>query len=194
MDDRRPADPVPWDPGRADGGLTHGGPSPPGDPAGRPRLDDGPVGTITFLFTNVDEGGELWEREPERMTAVVARIDELLRRAAHAHAGYLFKTVADATYAAFDTAPDALRAAVHAQRLLREEPWPTGLTPRVRMALHTGAAEHRDGDYFGPPLNRVARLLATGHGGQILLTQATYDLVRDELGLAEVRSSSASTA
>ena len=172
MDDRRPVDPG----SEPDRGVV------PGGPFERPRIDNGPVGTITFLFTNVDDGGALWEQEPERMTDVVARIDELLRRAAHLHDGYLFKTVADATYAAFDTAPDALRAAIHAQHLLHEEAWPTGLEPCVRMALHTGAAEHRDGDYFGPPLNRVARLLATGHGGQIIVTQATYDLVRDELG------------
>ena len=192
MDDRRPADQGTADERHALGGqhapedrAMPKDRSVPDDPAARPRIDVGPVGTITFLFTDVDDGGALWEQEPERMTNVVARIDELLRRAAHAHDGYLFKTVADATYAAFDTAPDALRTAVHAQRLLGEEPWPTGLAPRVRMALHTGAAEHRDGDYFGPPLNRVARLLATGHGGQVLLTQATYDLVRDELGAEE---------
>ena len=61
------------------------------------------------------------------------------------------------------------------------EPWPESTPIKVRMALHTGAAESQDGDYFGPPVNRVARLLATGHGGQTLLSQTTYELARDSL-------------
>ena len=78
--------------------------------------------------------------------------------------------------------PDAVAAALAAQRPLHAEPWGEVRRPlRVRMALHTGAAEVRDGDYFGPPLNRVARLLAAGHGGQMLLSQATAELVRDDL-------------
>ena len=83
--------------------------------------------------------------------------------------------------AAFAQAPAALAAAATAQRALRAEAWGEVRPLRVRMALHAGAVEHRDGDYFGPPLNRVARLLDAGHGGQILLSQAAADLIRDTL-------------
>jgi predicted ATPase len=115
------------------------------------------------------------------MTTALARHDRLLDEVVVAHGGYVFKRVGDAVHATFETAPAALAAAVAGQRALRAEPWGEVGTISVRMALHTGAAEERDGDYFGPPLNRVARLLAAGHGGQILLSEPTYDLLRDEL-------------
>ncbi|HSH82406.1 MAG TPA: adenylate/guanylate cyclase domain-containing protein, partial [Herpetosiphonaceae bacterium] len=100
--------------------------------------------------------------------------------AIEAHGGYVFKTVGDAFYAVFTTAPAAVDAALRAQALLEREAWDAALGAlRVRMALHTGAADERDGDYFGPPLNRIARLLSGGHGGQILLSAATQELVRD---------------
>ncbi len=89
----------------------------------------------------------------------------------------VFKTVGDGVHAVFATRADALAAALAAQRALHAEPWGATGPLRVRMALHTGAAELRDGDYFGAPLNRVARILALGHGGQILLSHATHDLV-----------------
>jgi predicted ATPase len=115
------------------------------------------------------------------MRVALARHYDLLAQAVSSHRGYVFKTVGDAVCAAFDTPADALAGALAGQRALRAEPW-GGVGPiRVRMALHTGVAEERAGDYFGPPLNRVARLLAAGHGGQVLLSQPTYDLVRDEL-------------
>ena len=140
-----------------------------------------PSGTVTFLFTDIEGSTRHWEQHPEAMRDALARHDALLRDAVEAHRGYIFKTVGDAVYAAFDTAPDAVAAAAAAQRALQAESWgELGGLP-VRMALHTGAAEERDGDYFGPSLSRVARLLAAGHGGQVLLSQPTYDLVRDEL-------------
>src|SRR3990172_5109719 len=108
--------------------------------------------------------------------------DALLRRAIEANGGYAFKTVGDAFCAAFPTAPEGLEAALEAQRGLQAETWDSAIgTIRVRMALHTGSAEERDGDYFGQPLNRVARLLSAGHGGQTLLSLATQELVRDQL-------------
>ena len=82
----------------------------------------------------------------------------------------MFKTVGDAFYASFPTAVQALTAALMAQRALHATDWNDVCPLRVRMALHTGAAQTRDGDYFGPPLNRVARLLAAGSGGQMLLS------------------------
>ena len=140
-----------------------------------------PTGTVTFLFTDIEGSTRLWEERPEAMGEALARHDALLAEAIVAHGGYVFKTIGDSVCAAFDTAPDALRAALAAQRALHAEPWGESGPLRVRMALHTGAAEERAGDYAGPPLNRVARLLTIGHGGQILLSQSTYDLVRDEL-------------
>ena len=106
----------------------------------------------------------------------------LLSTAIVGYSGAIFKTVGDAFCAALDTAPEAVLAALAAQRALRDEPWSDEIGEiRVRMALQTGAAELRDGDYFGQPLNRVARLLSAGHGGQVLLALPTAELVRDTL-------------
>ena len=140
-----------------------------------------PTGTITFLFTDIEGSSRRWQEQPEAMKTALARHDALLRQAIEDHAGYVFKTVGDAFYGAFPTAPDALAAALAGQRALHAEPWPGLDALRVRMALHTGAADEREGDYFGPALTRVARLLSAGYGGQTLLSQATYELVRDHL-------------
>jgi predicted ATPase len=115
------------------------------------------------------------------MQAALARHDEILRSSIEEHGGYVFKTFGDAFCAAFPTAPDALEAALDAQRLVLKERWGESDPLRVRMALHMGAAEERDGDYFGPPVNRVARLLSAAHGGQVLLSAATHEMVRDQL-------------
>jgi predicted ATPase/class 3 adenylate cyclase len=140
-----------------------------------------PTGTVTFLFTDVEGSTKLWERYPQEMGANMARHDELLRTVMESSGGFVFKTIGDAFCVAFSSAPHALEAALGAQRALlseeREKSWPL----RTRMALHTGSAEERGGDYFGPPLNRIARLLSAGHGGQILLSSATKELVRDGL-------------
>jgi predicted ATPase/class 3 adenylate cyclase len=140
---------------------------------------DLPIGTVTFLFTDLEGSTRLWEEHPRATRAAVDRHFAILREAIAAHGGHLFRTQGDGACASFALAPDALAAALAAQRRLWAEPWEAEATPRVRMALHTGAAEVRDGDYVGACLNRLARLLAIGHGGQILLSQATYDLVRD---------------
>jgi predicted ATPase/class 3 adenylate cyclase len=137
--------------------------------------------TITFLFTDVEGSTSLWEKNPEAMSEALYRHDEILRTAIEAHNGQVFKTVGDAFHAVFSTAPHALRAALEAQRTLVREEWAETGPFRVRMALHTGVAQERDGDYFGPSLNRVARLLSAGHGGQILISLATRELVRDGL-------------
>src|SRR5256714_309604 len=140
-----------------------------------------PSGTVTFLFTDIEGSTRLWETQREAMTTALQRHDALLRRCIKSHGGHVFKTVGDAFYAAFATAPSAVDAALAAQRSLHAERWPEHAPIRARMALHTGAAEMRDGDYFGPPLNHVARLLAVGHGGQTLLSEVTHDLCRDRL-------------
>jgi class 3 adenylate cyclase len=140
-----------------------------------------PSGIVTFLFTDIEGSTKLWEQHPEAMKAAVARHDAILRSAVGAHLGYVVKTMGDGLLAAFGTAPAALAAAVQAQRSLLAETWSEIGSLGAQMAVHTGPAEEREGDYFGPALNRTARLMAARHGGQILLTQATYELVRHRL-------------
>jgi predicted ATPase/class 3 adenylate cyclase len=140
-----------------------------------------PTGTVTFLFTDIEASTASWEQQPEAMRVALARHDAILRSAIQQHGGYVVKTMGDAFHAAFARAPDAVAAALDAQRRLPAEPWGKIGPPRVRMGLHTGVAEERDGDYYGRTLNRAARLMSAGHGGQILLSQATYELVRDTL-------------
>jgi class 3 adenylate cyclase len=140
-----------------------------------------PTGTLTFLFTDIEGSTKMWERDSSVMQVALARHDEILRSAMEERGGYVFKTVGDAFCCAFLTAPDALEAALDTQRRFLSSDWEQSGPLRVRMALHTGAAEERDGDYFGPPLNRVARLLSAAHGGQVLLSLPTQELVRDQL-------------
>ena len=140
-----------------------------------------PTGTLTFLFTDIEGSTKLWERGPEAMSEALSRHDKILRETIEIHGGHVFKTVGDSFCAAFSTATDALEAGVESQRKLFSSEWGQTGPLRVRMALHTGAAEERDGDYFGPPLIRVARLLSAAYGGQVLLSLTTQELVRDQL-------------
>jgi predicted ATPase/class 3 adenylate cyclase len=140
-----------------------------------------PTGTLTFLFTDIEGSTKMWERDSSVMQVTLARHDEILRSAIEERGGYVFKTVGDAFCCAFLTTPDALECALETQRRLLTSEWEESRPLRVRMALHTGAAEERDGDYFGPPVNRVARLLSAAHGGQVLLSLPAQELVRDQL-------------
>ena len=129
-----------------------------------------PTGTVTFLFTDIEGSTKLWEQNAQAMQIALARHDEVLRSAIEANGDLVFKTVGDAFCAAFSSAPEALDAAISAQRALHDEEWEEGATIRVRVALHTGAVNEQGGDYFGPALNRVARLLSAGNGGQTLIS------------------------
>jgi predicted ATPase/class 3 adenylate cyclase len=140
-----------------------------------------PTGTITFLFTDLEGSTRQWEEHPEAMRQALARHDQVLREAVATHGGSVFKTGGDAFCVAFQRAPDALAAALDAQLALVVEEWGKLGPLRSRMALHAGTAEERNSDYFGPVLNRAARLVAIGHGGQTLLSQTVYDLARDML-------------
>lgn len=140
-----------------------------------------PQGTVTFLFTDIEGSTRLWEAHPQAMQVALARHDALLRIAIQANQGYVFKTIGDAFCAAFETAPQALRAMVEAQKALAAETWAEPVRIRVRMAVHTGSVELRANDYFGQPLNRVARLLSVGHGGQMLLSHVTQELSLESL-------------
>jgi predicted ATPase/DNA-binding SARP family transcriptional activator len=158
----------------------------------RPLTPD-PCGTLTFLFTDIAGSTRLWEEHPEAMQGALARHDRLLREAIERYGGEVFKSFGDQCCAVFGMAPAALAAALAAQQALHgvgallvgalpgAEGHPQGVPLRVRMALHSGIAQERDGDYFGPALNRIARLLEAGHGGQVLLSRATQELVRDSL-------------
>src|SRR5439155_17042513 len=135
-------------------------------------MANAPTGTITFLFTDIEGSTRLWEEQPDAMRLALPRHDALLRAAIEMNNGHVFKTVGDAFCAVFSTAPEALDAALALQQSLRFPPSSSvasasELVLKVRAALHTGAAQEREGDYFGPALNRVARLLAVGHGGQV---------------------------
>jgi len=140
-----------------------------------------PTGTVTFLFTDIEGSTRLWATQHDAMRASLARHDTLLRECIETHSGHIFKTGGDAFCAVFATATDAVGAALAAQQALHAERWSEHAAVRARMALHTGAAELRHGDYFGTPLSHVARLLAAAHGGQTLVSQVTRDLCRDRL-------------
>jgi predicted ATPase/class 3 adenylate cyclase/Tfp pilus assembly protein PilF len=144
-------------------------------------MRDLPSGTVTFLFTDIAGSTQRWEHDAEAMRSLLTRHDALLGAAIAEYGGVVFKTVGDAFYAAFTNAPAALDAALAAQRALFAEDWGAGEPLRVRMALHTGSVEAQNGDYFGRPLNRVARLLSAGHGGQTLVSGVTEELIRDNL-------------
>ncbi len=141
-----------------------------------------PTGTITFLFTDIEGSTPLWEHHPgDTMLEAVVRHFDLLRSVIKTHGGFNFNTGGDAVYAAFSDPVDAVSAALAAQRALAAEEWGEAGPLRVRMALHTGVAYYRDNNYFGRPLNCVARILSTGYGEQILLSGATVGLIRDSL-------------
>jgi len=140
-----------------------------------------PTGTVTFLFSDIEGSTQRWETNREAMKAAVARHEQQMRAAIAEHGGYIFKTLGDAFCCAFPTAPQALAAAVEAQLALGKEDFSSVGGLRVRMGLHTGYAEERNGDYFGPAVNRVARLMSIGHGGQVLLSGVTRELAHSEL-------------
>src|SRR5262245_45277016 len=138
-----------------------------------------PTGTVTFLFTDIEGSTPRWEQYPAAMKAALAQHDTLLRAAFSAHGGTVLQTAGDSFVAVFAQAPDALAAALAGQRALQAAPWaaPIGAL-RVRAALHSGPGEQRaDGDHAEFTLNRLARLLATGRGGQILVTATTRQLL-----------------
>ena len=140
-----------------------------------------PTGRVTFLFTDIEASTRRWESDGNAMKAAVALHDEIMSGVMARHAGYIFKTVGDAFCVAFSAALDGLDAAADAQQLLTREDFQTVGGLPVRMALHTGFTHERSGDYFGPSVNRVARLMSVGHGGQVLMSAATHALVADKL-------------
>jgi predicted ATPase/class 3 adenylate cyclase len=138
-----------------------------------------PSGQVTFLFTDVEGSTVLWDQQPDEMKPALAEHDRRIRSAVAAAGGYVFTTAGDSFAVAFSSVESALNAATVAQLSLLE---PSGnLELRVRMGMHTGTASMRDGDYFGVVVNRCARLMSVAHGGQVLLSQISADLLRERL-------------
>lgn len=152
-------------------------------PASLIRESQLPSGTVTFLFTDIESSTKIWEAHPESMKDALARHYEILQKAVEGHAGQVVETTGDGMLAAFSTAVDGVAAALAAQKALNAESWDQlkPATIRIRMGLHTGEAEMQAGVYVGPVLNRAARLMSVGHGGQTLLSTTTSELVRDQL-------------
>jgi predicted ATPase/class 3 adenylate cyclase len=144
-----------------------------------------PSGTVTFLFTDIEGSTGLWDAVPDSMRTALARHDAILRSAIESHGGYVFATGGDGFAAAFGRAADAVAAAIDAQAALSAESWPPEAAIAVRMGLHTGEVEERGGDYFGPAVNRAARVMAAGHGGQVLMSSVTAS-VSDATGLTDL--------
>ncbi len=151
-----------------------------------------PGGTLTYLFTDVEASTELWEHEPEAMRSALVRHDALIEAGVEGHRGSLVRPrgEGDSRFAVFPRATDAVTAACAIQIALHVEPWRTSRPVRVRMALHTGESDLRDGDYYGSAVNRCARLRALAHGGQILLSATTARLAQEgmtgEAGLRDL--------
>ncbi len=152
-----------------------------------------PTGTVTFLFTDIEGSTSLWDQYPDAMQVALARHDSVLRSAIESSGGCIFKTTGDGVLAVFNAAADALAGSLAAQRALQapeasaSHPDPAASDARapialkVRMGLHTGVAELRDGDYFGTSLNRTARVMSVAHGEQVLLSAATAEALRGQL-------------
>jgi predicted ATPase/class 3 adenylate cyclase len=140
-----------------------------------------PSGTVTFLFTDIEGSTRLLAALGDRYGEALDAHRRMLREAFSSHGGQVVDMDGDASFAAFASAPDAIDAAVAAQRALTEHPWPDGLPLRVRMGLHTGQATIRDDRYVGMDVHRGARIMSASHGGQVLLSQPTRYLLGDEL-------------
>lgn len=137
---------------------------------------------LTFLFTDLQDSTPLWEKFPDEMQQASARHDALLREAVESNRGSVIKTMGDGIHAAFESPLDSVLATLAAQHALAAEPWPQTTGPlNVRMGLHTGESQERDGDYYGIDVNLAARIMSLGHGGQILLSETTSSLVQKSL-------------
>ena len=136
---------------------------------------------MTFLFTDIVGSTRSWEDHPAAMRTAVELHDAIVRDTVVGHGGYVFSTAGDAFAAAFERVADSIAAARGVQAALACASWPGAVIVRVRMGIHTGEAQERDGDYFGPVLNRAARIMSAGHGGQVLLSEVTAALVNEEV-------------
>jgi predicted ATPase/class 3 adenylate cyclase len=141
-----------------------------------------PVGTVTFLFTDIEGSTQLWESHPEEMRSALAQHDSILRKAIESNHGHIIKGTGDGIHAVFEKAIDAIQSALQAQHELELAfPHSAKVCLKSRMGIHTGEAEFRDADYYGQSLNRAARIMSVGSGRQILLSAITAELAREHL-------------
>ncbi len=143
-------------------------------------MSDLPSGVVTFLFTDIEDSTQLVKRFRDRYAAVLVEHQRLLREAFARHGGHEVDTQGDAFFVAFEHASDAVLAAADGQEALRSHAWPDGGTVKVRMGVHTGHASPTDGRYTGLAVHRAARICAASHGSQILVSQATRELLDEE--------------
>lgn len=142
-----------------------------------------PAGTLTFLFTDIENSSIMWDQNQEAMRAALLRHDQLIDSIVNSTNGVLVRPrgEGDSRFAVFQRASDAAAAAVDIQSKFSQETWQTASALRVRIGLNTGEADLRDGDYYGPVVNRAARIRSCAHGGQTLMSEATYHLVQESL-------------
>jgi class 3 adenylate cyclase len=142
-----------------------------------------PTGVVTFLLTDIEGSTRLWEREPDAMRAALQRHDAIVGACVRRQNGSVVKSKGegDSVFAVFRHARDAVNAALIVQITLSMEKWPTTSPINVRLAIHTGQVDLREGDYFGQPVNRCARLRAMASGGQVLVSGDSAQLVRSQL-------------
>jgi len=143
-------------------------------------MTDLPSGAVTFLFTDIEGSTRLVRQLRGRYAEVLAEHQRLIRKAFAQHGGHELDTQGDAFFYAFESAQEAVLAAVEAQRALSGYPWPDETEVKVRMGIHTGQAAPVNGRYTGLAVHRAARICSAGHGGQILVSQATQSLLEDE--------------
>jgi excisionase family DNA binding protein len=152
---------------------------------------DLPIGTVTFLLTDIRDSVRLWETDPDAMESALACHDQIIDHGVSRHHGMIVRPrgEGDSRFAVFARAAHAVASALAIQRALVSEPWMVSAPLQVRVAVHTGQSGWRRGDYYGSSVNRCARLRDLAHGGQILVSQATEELVRCSLPVgAELRN------
>jgi predicted ATPase/class 3 adenylate cyclase len=152
-------------------------------PTVSPHLSEGAMtGPLTFLFTDLENSTPLWEQFPDEMEITSARHDALMRAVIDQHRGRVVKTTGDGFHAVFESPIDGVAAALSGQQAINAEHWPEATGPlKVRIGLHTGESQEREGDYYGPEVNLAARVMGIGYGGQILLSEITATLVKRSL-------------
>src|SRR5262245_27565315 len=139
-------------------------------------IGDGSAETLAFVFTDLESSTRLWEAFPEAMKDAMERHDAILGHAVEHADGRVLKVTGDGLMAVFPSASDGAHACLEAQLALRDEDWRQTGPLRVRMGIHVGVAQRRAGDFFGPTVNRAARIMAAAHGGQILLSELASEL------------------
>ena len=139
--------------------------------------------TLTFVLTDVEGSTRLWEAHRQAMGEALARHDRLVSQLVADHGGRLVKAKGegDSSFSVFTSPAQAVAAALELQRALAAEPWPLPAPLAVRVAVHAGEVQEREADFYGPVVNRCARLRAVGHGGQVLLSAVAAELVREDL-------------